>query len=99
MSDKDFDNDGSDIDDLTSADDRSARKLQIAMMNAIYKQIMVDPLNVSSTLLAVAERMLARYNMGLIDIQEDEEMTEDEIKMVEEFEKLNVHLDADGLVN
>jgi hypothetical protein len=99
MSDKDFDNDGSDIADLTSADDRSARKLQIAMMNAIYKQIMIDPLNVSSTLLAVAERMLARYNMGLIDIQEDEEMTEDEIKMVEEFEKLNVHLDADGLVN
>jgi hypothetical protein len=99
MSDKDFDNDGSDIDDLTSADDRSARKLQIAMMNAIYKQIIIDPLNVSSTLLAVAERMLARYNMGLIDIQEDEEMTEDEIKMVEEFEKLNVHLDADGLVN
>jgi hypothetical protein len=99
MSDKDFDNDGSDLDDLTSADDRSARKLQIAMMNAIYKQIIIDPLNVSSTLLAVAERMLARYNMGLIDIQEDEEMTEDEIKMVEEFEKLNTHLDADGLIN
>jgi hypothetical protein len=99
MSDKDFDNDGSDIEDLTSADDRSARKLQIVMMNAIYKQIVVDPLNVSSTLLAVAERMLARYNMGLIDIQEDEEMTEEEKQMVEEFEKLNDHLDADGLVN
>ena len=83
------------VEELRNADERAARKLQMVMINAMYKQITLDPLGVSSTLLAVAERMLARWNMGLIDIQADEEMTEEEKQMVKDFENLDMKVNSD----
>ena len=80
------------IKDFNQADADAARSLQTAMMNAIYKQIAADPLGVSASLLAVAERMLARWNMGLIEMPAEEHMTAEEKEMIKEFEKLNMGL-------
>ena len=79
---------------MAKVNDRTARKLQIAMMNAIYKQIVTDPLGVSASTLAVAERLLARYNMGL-ETFVAEDLTEEEIQMIKEFEDLKLELDSD----
>ena len=84
----------SDKEDFKQADNDTARMLQVAMMNAIYKQITNDPMNVSASTLAVAERMLARWNMGLIELPADEKMTEEERQMVKEFDEMNIHFDS-----
>jgi hypothetical protein len=84
--------------EFTQADDEMARKLQLAVLNAIYKQIQADPLSVSASTLAVAERLLARYNVGLgwgIRDDSEDEMTAEEKKALEEFEKLKINIESD----
>ena len=89
-----MDDDTSIIEEIKEVTENSGRKLQIALVNALYKQIMNDPMSVSASTLAVAERMLSRWNMGLIELTEDEEMTEDEKQMVREFEELSMGMDS-----
>lgn len=86
------DNDNNNPDGITDA---FARKLQAALVNALYKQIADDPTGVSASTLAVAERMLARWNMGLIELPEDAEMTPEEKEMMEQFKELSMGMDSD----
>lgn len=81
--------------DFMNVNEKAARKLQLAMLNAVYKQIQADPLAVSASLLAVAERLLARWSMGLEDFGNKGEMTKDEKEMMAEFENLKLELDSD----
>lgn len=79
---------------MAKVNDRVARMLQLAVMNALLKQISANPLEVPASLLAVAQRELVRYNMGLESFAEDT-MTPDELAMVKEFESLELNLDSD----
>lgn len=81
--------------DFKNIDTNAGRSLQAALVNAIYKQIKANPLEVSASLLAVAERMLARWNMGLIELPEDEKMTEEEKQMIADFEKMELEMGSD----
>jgi len=83
------------IKDFKEISETAGRKLQLALINALYKQIIENPLEVPASTLAVAERMLARWNLGLIDLPEESELTEAEKQMIEEFEKLNMGMDSD----
>ena len=80
--------------DFKEISERAGRKLQLALINALYKQIKESPLEVPAPTLAVAERMLARWNLVLIELPEEDEMTQEEKQMVEEFEKLNMSMDS-----
>jgi len=75
----------------------NGRKLQLALINALYKQISEDPTGVPAATLAVAERMLARWNLGLVELPEEKEMTEAEIEMIKQFEKLNLEMESEIL--
>lgn len=79
---------------MAKVNDRVARMLQLAVMNALLKQITIDPLGVPASLLAVAQRELVRYNMGLESFAE-ESLTDDELAMIKEFETLDLNLDSD----
>jgi len=81
--------------EIVSITENAGRKLQLALVNALYKQIVIDPTGVSASTLAVAERMLARWNMGLVELPEDSEMTEEEKQMVKQFEELNMGMTSD----
>jgi len=65
-------------------DEVTARKMQLRLINKLYAEMEANP---SASLFAVVERQLARLNMGLVDLPEDEEMTEEEKEIAEEFEK------------
>lgn len=84
------------VEQLNSASELAARKIQLAMMNAVYTQIVQDPKKVSASLLAVAERMIARFNIGLIELPDDQEMTEEEKNLISEFEKMSRNFDSDS---
>ena len=75
--------------------EETGKKLQLALTNALYNQIKNHPEDVSAAVLAVAERMLARWNLGLIELPEESEMTEEEKQMVKEFEELNMGMSSD----
>jgi len=81
--------------EIVSITENAGRKLQLALVNALYKQIVIDPAGVSASTLAVAERMLARWNMGLVELPEDQEMTEEEKQMVEQFKEMNMGMTSD----
>jgi len=90
--DKDMDTVAAEIVSLT---ENAGRKLQLALVNALYKQITTDPTGVPASTLAVAERMLARWNLGLVELPEEEAMTEEEKLMVKQFEELNMGMDSE----
>jgi len=75
--------------------ENAGRKLQLALINALYKQISDNPDEVPASTLAVAERMLARWNLGLIELPEEKEMSEAEIEMLKQFEKLNMNIESE----
>ena len=79
---------------MAKVNDRVARMLQLAVMNALLRQISADPLGVPASLLAVAQRELVRYNMGLESFAE-ETLTAEELAMIEEFKTLELNLDSD----
>jgi len=83
------------VNNFKEVSEETGKKLQLALINALYKQIKSNPNDVSASVLAVAERMLARWNMGLIELPEDKEMTKEEIELVKEFEKLNMNMSSD----
>jgi len=77
-------------DDTTKkVNDAAARRLQRALMDAVTKQIEADQLGVSASVMAVAERLLARYNMDLEFDDGDDELTEDQQKLLDEFKELS----------
>lgn len=71
--------------------EETARKVQLRLINKLYEAMEEDP---SASLFAVVERQLARLNMGLIDLPLEEDMTEEEKKIIEEFESLESGMDA-----
>lgn len=76
----------------------AASTLQLAMFRAILAQIEEDPLKVSASTLAVAERLLARYNVGLgFNLDEDKPPSKEELEALEEWEKMKV--DSDLFIN
>lgn len=72
----------------------AGRKLQLALIRALYKQIYLCPEDVPASTLAVAERMLARWNLGMIEIPEDESMTEEELQMIRDFKEMSMGIDT-----
>lgn len=82
------------MNDINKVDNDAASKLQLAMFKAILKQIEDDPLKVSASTLAVAERLLARYNVGLgFNLNEDREPTQEELEALKEWEDLKLESD------
>ncbi len=80
--------------DINKIDSDAASTLQLAMFRAILAQIEEDPLKVSASTLAVAERLLARYNVGLgFNLNEDREPSKEELEALEEWEKLKEESD------
>lgn len=76
-------------DNITKVDKEAASTLQLAVFKAILKQIDQDPLGVPAATLAVAERLLARYNVGLgFAVNDEREPTQEELEALDEWEKL-----------
>lgn len=77
--------------EFTILNEETARKIQLRLLNKLYEEMEENP---SASLFAVVERQLARLNMGLIDLPDDEDMSDEEKKIVEEFEKLESEMDS-----
>lgn len=78
--------------EIASANEETLRKMQVVFMESLMKGMNVD--EPSASMLAIVERFLARMNMGLVDLPEESEMTEEEKKIVEDFEKLESNMDS-----
>lgn len=77
--------------DFTELTETVARKIQMRLLNAMYKELEENP---SASLFAVVERQLARLNMGLMDLPDESDMTDEERKIVEDFEKAESMMDS-----
>jgi len=80
--------------DFNDPSELFARKIQMALMTALYVQLTTNPGKVPASTMAVAERLIARLNMGLINLPEEEEMTEEEKIMLNEFENMSKELEV-----
>jgi len=78
--------------EFTVLNDKVARKIQLRLINKLYQEMETNP---SASLFAVVERQLARLNMGLVDLPEDTEMSEEEKQMIKDFEGLDIGLNSD----
>jgi len=72
--------------EFDTLDEKAARKFQLLLFNQLYRLLKDCP---SAAILAVAERQLARLNMGLIEFPDNEELSDDEKKMINRFTKLS----------
>ena len=79
-------------DAFTELNEKTARKIQLRLINKLYREMEENP---SASLFAVVERQLARLNMGLITLIEDEEMTEEEKGLLKKFEEMGGDMDSD----
>jgi hypothetical protein len=70
-----------------------ARKIQMALMTAIYTQLTANPGKVPASTMAVAERLIARLNMGLIELPDEEDLSEEEKEILKNFEEMTVASD------
>ena len=77
--------------EFTALTEEVARKIQIRLLNKLYEEMEDNP---SASLFAVVERQLARLNMGLLELPDEDDMTEEEKKIVEDFEKLESTMDS-----
>ena len=71
--------------------EETARKLQLRLINKLWEALEENP---SASLFAVVERQLARLHMGLVDLPDKADMTEEEKKIVEDFEKMESDMDS-----
>ncbi len=72
--------------------DLTLRAMQLKFMNSLLKGMDVD--EPSASMLAIVERFLARFSMGLVDIPDDNDLTDEERKIVKEFEELESNMDS-----
>ena len=77
--------------EFTALTEEVARKIQIRLLNKLYEEMEENP---SASLFAVVERQLARLNMGLMDLPDESDMTEEERKIVEDFENMESKMDS-----
>jgi len=78
--------------DIKTANEETLRKMQVIFMKSLMKGMDVD--EPSASMLAIVERFLARMNMGLVDLPDESDMTDEERKIVEEFEELESNMDS-----
>ena len=78
--------------EIKGADEDTLRKMQVMFMKSLMAGMNVD--EPSASMLAIVERFLARMNMGLVDLPDESDMTEEEKKIVEDFEKLESDMDS-----
>ena len=76
---------------FTVLNEDAARKIQLRLLNKLYEAMEESP---SASLFAVVERQLARLNMGLVDLPDEGDMTDEERKIVKEFEELEDNMDS-----
>lgn len=78
--------------DIKSANEETLRKMQVVFMKSLMKGM--DTEEPSASMLAIVERFLARMNMGMLDLPDESDMTEEEKQIVEDFEKMESNMDS-----
>jgi hypothetical protein len=78
--------------DIKSANEETLRKMQVIFMKSLIAGMNVD--EPSASMLAIVERFLARMNMGMIDLPDEEDMTEEERKIIADFEEVEGKMDS-----
>ena len=64
--------------EIKGADEDTLRKMQVMFMKSLMAGMNVD--EPSASMLAIVERFLARMNMGLVDLPDESDMTEEETR-------------------
>ena len=78
--------------EIKGADEDTLRKMQVMFMKSLMAGMNVD--EPSASMLAIVERFLARMNMGMLDLPDESDMTEEEQKIVKEFEEMKSKMDS-----
>ncbi len=78
--------------DIKSANEETLRQMQVVFMKSLMKGMDVD--EPSASMLAIVERFLARMNMGLVDLPDESDMTEEEKQIVKDFEEMESNMDS-----